>query len=148
MPGPLKAFECQQCGHCCKGSGGIVMTKKDVARLSRHLNLSWDEFLSRHTTTKNNKVLLRSGPDGYCVFYKDGCGVHLARPDICRAWPFFRGNLIDETSWEMALDYCPGINKEAGHAEFKRQGLAYLKGQGIDAEGSDDAPQALLNLPE
>ena len=124
------------------------MTRKDVLRLSAHLELSVDEFLSRHTVTKNNKVFLQSGPDGYCVFYEHGCGVHPARPDICRAWPFFRGNLIDETSWEMALDYCPGINREAGHAEFKRQGLAYLRNSGISIEESDTGPRALLDLPE
>jgi len=148
MPGTLKAFECRRCGDCCQGRGGIVLMQKDVIRLSRHLNFSRDEFLSRHTTIEHNKVLLNSGPDGYCVFYEQGCGVHPARPDICRAWPFFRGNLIDETSWEMALDYCPGINRQAGHAEFKRQGLIYLRDQGMGADQSDDAPHALLNLPE
>jgi hypothetical protein len=79
------------------------------------------------------KYRLKSRDDGYCVFFVQGrgCGVHPARPDICRAWPFFRGNLIDVVSWEMAQAFCPGINGNVPHEEFVRQGLHYLRDQGI-----------------
>ncbi len=141
-------FECRMCGHCCRGEGGIVMAAKDRARLAEHLGLSEAEMVARHAETVDGKVRLRSGDDGYCVFYTDGagCTVHPGRPDICRAWPFFRGNLVDELSWEMIQDDCPGVLAEAGHAEFRRQGLEYVRALEVD-ETDEGAPGALKNLP-
>jgi hypothetical protein len=137
------AFSCCRCGHCCQGEGGVVLTSKDQERLARHLNQSLDDFLSAHTCAKDGKVHLACGQDGFCVFFQEGCGVHLARPDICRAWPFFRGNLLDANSWEMCMEYCPGINHRVNHEEFVRQGLAYLRGNDLAKDDSPEAPQAL-----
>ena len=67
-------------------------------------------------------------------------------PDVCRAWPFFRGNLVDADSWGMALDYCPGINPEAGHAAFVREGLRYLRENGLEGDDAPDGAGA-LRLP-
>ncbi|NDY55355.1 YkgJ family cysteine cluster protein [Desulfovibrio sulfodismutans] len=127
------AFTCRLCGHCCQGEGGIVLAEADIVRLCDHLRLSREELLARAVTTVCGKHRIKSRPDGYCLFFQEGtgCGVHPARPDICRAWPFFRGNLIDAISWEMAQDFCPGIAPDVPHAEFARQGLAYLREQGI-----------------
>ena len=140
------AFECKMCGHCCQGVGGIVLTDKDEKRLAAHLDISVEELLARHTEIRNHKVSILSGEDGYCVFFKQdlGCGVHPGRPDVCRAWPFFRGNLVDETSWEMIQEYCPGVNPEAGHAEFVCQGRAYLREEDLLRYDSGTAPNALL----
>lgn len=143
----VKAFECRMCGHCCKGEGGIVMAPKDQNRLAEHLGLSLKDFLEKYTRTSGSKILLITGDDEYCIFFKQGvgCGVHPGRPDICRAWPFFKGNLIDPMSWEMIQEYCPGVRPEAGHAEFRRQGLEYLKNLNIGEE-SDETPEALSHI--
>lgn len=140
---PPPAFECQMCGHCCLGEGGIVMTAKDQERLAAHLGLTVEELLERHAQRQDGKVSLKSREDGYCVFFDQGCSVHVAKPDVCRAWPFFKGNLVDELSWGMAQDYCPGINKEAGHAEFVRQGREYLGREGLTRGDGRDEPEAL-----
>ncbi|NJB67341.1 hypothetical protein GGQ74_000981 [Desulfobaculum xiamenense] len=149
MTGNVRAFECRMCGHCCKGEGGIVMATKDQKRLAEHLGLDLPDFLARYTRTSGGKVLLVTGGDEYCIFFRQGvgCGVHPGRPDICRAWPFFKGNLIDELSWRMVQEYCPGIRPEAGHEEFRRQGLEYLKGLALE-DDPDTAPEALLHLPD
>ena len=139
------AFECRMCGHCCHGEGGIVMTLKDLERLAEHLGVSVDELVSKHTRDKGGKLHLATKADGYCLFFEEGCGVHPGRPDICRAWPYFRGNLIDELSWKMIQDYCPGVNDEAGHKEFVRQGKKYLRDEGLARRESDDAPNALVS---
>lgn len=57
------------------------------------------------------KLKIRCGEDGYCVFFRQGsgCGVHEGKPSICRAWPFFRGNIEDPASLAMAKEFCPGI---------------------------------------
>jgi len=139
-----KAFECQMCGHCCQGEGGIIMTAKDRKRLAGHLEISEQELIEKHSETVNGKIRLQSREDGYCVFYNEGCGVHPGRPDICRAWPFFRGNLIDETSWEMIQEYCPGVNPEAGHALFVEEGKEYIRAEGLRQHDPDLAPNALI----
>ena len=133
VPGPAngQAFVCRQCGHCCQGEGGIVLAPFDQERLSGHLELPMAVFQEVYTKWDNGKSFLRTGPDGYCIFYQNGCNVHPARPDICRAWPYFRGNLIDPASWELIQDYCPGVNLKVGHSEFARQGLAYLREHGL-----------------
>ncbi|MBG0777622.1 MAG: YkgJ family cysteine cluster protein [Desulfovibrionaceae bacterium] len=137
------------CGHCCLGEGGIVMSPLDRARLAAHLGLAPEDFLARYARRSDGKTYLRTGEDGYCVFFREGCSVHRAKPDICRAWPFFRGNLVDEASWEMAQDFCPGINPAAGHAEFVRQGLACLRAEGVleRAAGGGDECAAALRIP-
>jgi len=138
------AFTCRRCGLCCQGEGGIVLTLQDQERLSAYLNMPVARFLAEMTEIRGGKATLRSaGEDAYCLFFKDGCSIHPARPDICRAWPFFKGNLEDDASWEMIQDYCPGVNPEASHEEFARQGLAYLKERGLVKKRADDAPEAL-----
>jgi Fe-S-cluster containining protein len=137
------AFECRRCGHCCQGDGGIVLTAKDQLRLALHLGMSLEAFLSAHTSRKGEKVHLGVRSDAYCVFFENGCGVHPARPDICRAWPYFRGNLLDSSSWELAQDYCKGINGEFSHEQFVKEGLATLKDAGVGVTGDPDAPSAL-----
>ena len=139
-----QAFECRMCGHCCQGEGGIIMTAKDRKRLAEFLGMSEEEMVNKFSESVNGKIRLQSREDGYCVFFNEGCGVHPGRPDICRAWPFFRGNLIDEISWEMIQEYCPGVNKEAGHAQFVIEGKEYIKSEGLRQHDPDVAPNALI----
>ncbi|MBI9110575.1 YkgJ family cysteine cluster protein [Maridesulfovibrio ferrireducens] len=140
----IKAFECQRCGHCCQGEGGIIMTKKDRKRLAEHLGLPEEEMILKYSETVNGKIRLQSREDGYCVFFNEGCGVHPGRPDVCRAWPFFRGNLVDKLSWEMVQDYCPGINNEAGHEQFVIQGKEYIRAEGLRQHDPEVGPNALI----
>lgn len=136
------AFQCRMCGHCCLGEGGIVVSEKDRQRLAEHLNLSRFDLEENYACRKGDTYYLATQKDGYCIFFhpEKGCGVHPAKPDICRAWPFFLGNLKDEMSWKMAQDFCPGINPRVSHSEFIRQGREHLRSQGlIHAEGDDSA---------
>lgn len=121
------------------------MTDKDCTRLAKHLGITVEELLSTHVVHRGGKRHLKTGADGYCFFFKEGCGVHPGRPDICRAWPYFRGNLIDSMSWEMIQDYCPGVNPKAGHAEFVRQGKRYLREEDLLRYDPDNSPNALIS---
>lgn len=142
----MRVFTCRMCGRCCEGRGGIVLSSKDLARIAGHLALSPVDFCDRYAEPRGGKLTIRSGDDGCCVFFKagEGCTVHTGRPDVCRAWPFFRGNLVDEISLRMAAADCPGINTEAGFAEFCRQGLEYLAWHGLVAD--EDDPRAANTL--
>lgn len=123
------AFDCKMCGHCCLGEGGIVVSPKDLVRIAAHLDMSPEDFAEQHGVWKGGKLFIRVGDDGYCTFFVmgKGCGVHVAKPNICRAWPFFRGNVVDADSLELAKDFCPGIRSDVTHADFAEQGRAYLK---------------------
>ncbi|MCH5277527.1 MAG: YkgJ family cysteine cluster protein [Desulfovibrionaceae bacterium] len=136
---PARLFTCQRCGHCCQGRGGIVLGPRDLPRLAAHLGLSKEECLARHSEMRGGKPMLLCGEDGFCEFYrvKLGCTIHEARPDVCRAWPYFRGNLIDPVSFNMARADCPGIARDATHAAFAWEGFASLRAW--DLLGTDPA---------
>lgn len=143
----VTAFECRMCGHCCHGEGGIVMSAKDRTRLAALLGLTEDTMLETYAEQRGGKWQVITGEDGYCIFFREGkgCEVHPGRPDICRAWPFFRGNLIDSGSWEMIQEYCPGVNPKAGHEEFVRQGKEYIRKEGLSRHDPEQDANALIN---
>ena len=63
------AFDCKRCGHCCHGEGGIVLTAGDRERLAEHLGLAVEEMLERYAERAGDKLRLRIGADGFCVFF-------------------------------------------------------------------------------
>lgn len=127
------AFDCRMCGQCCQGEGGIVVSPTDLARICAFLGMTPEAFEAAYGERRNGKLKVRTGPDGNCVFFAvgRGCTVHEGKPDICRAWPFFRGNLVDADSLAMAKEYCPGIRSDVRHAEFAAAGRAYLADRGL-----------------
>ena len=144
----IQAFDCRRCGKCCRGKGGIVIGPRDLPRLCEGLGMEREIFLARCTYRQDKKIKLRTGPDGYCVFFLrgTGCSVHTAKPDICRAWPFFRGNMVDGESLAMAKEFCPGINPVIGHDAFVRAGLLYLKEHRLYASDPEREANALIGV--
>ena len=130
------------------------MGQRDLPRLLVYFNMEKADFLARYTEIFDGKPVLITGEDGFCYFFKEGrgCTIHEARPDVCRAWPYFRGNLIDEFSFAMAKEDCPGIVKTVSHAFFARDGYAYLKNNGLLCKDKSVDGRALIvdenELPE
>lgn len=130
------------------------MGQRDLPRLLVYLNMEKADFLARYTEIFDGKPVLITGEDGFCYFFKEGrgCTIHEARPDVCRAWPYFRGNLIDEFSFAMAKEDCPGIVKTVSHAFFAHDGYAYLKNNGLLCKDKSVDGRALIvdenELPE
>ncbi len=138
-------FQCTLCGICCKGQGGIIVTKKEIDRIAKFLGLDNKEFEEKFLEKEDsNKYSIKIKEDGYCIFFdKDRrCTIHPVKPNICIAWPFFKGNLEDENSFEMAKEYCPGIKKEIDFEQFKREGIKYLKEKQLISQ-QEDGPNAL-----
>lgn len=142
---PGAAFDCRLCGHCCRGTGGIVVSAKDRERLCAFLAVTFEGFEAQYGQRRNGKLFIRSNETGYCIFFKEnaGCGVHEAKPDICRAWPYFRGNLVDSESLELAKEFCPGIPQEQSHGDFIKEGLAYLVREELVGDSRKDEAGAL-----
>lgn len=138
-------FDCRKCGSCCMGEGGIVLGPKDLARLCEHFGMDEKPFLSQYAELHNGKHKIRTGPDGNCIFFRTGkgCCVHEFKPDVCRAWPFFRGNMVDAASLDMAREFCPGIGKKVTHQDFVAEGTAYLREHGLVAQGLPGEATAL-----
>ncbi|MDK2956708.1 MAG: uncharacterized protein PWQ57_2204 [Desulfovibrionales bacterium] len=135
------------CGVCCQGEGGIVVSSRDVQRLVDHLEISPEAFEAQYIVRRSGKRRLSSGENGACVFYVEGrgCGVHPGRPDVCRAWPYFKGNLLDKQSFFMARDDCPGLEPDAEFDRFVEEGVEYLRREGLWGNGDSDAPNALFS---
>ena len=148
MPDPLieDIFSCRKCGRCCEGAGGIVLRAVDMGRLADFLRISLEKFREKYVSLRNGKLALHCGADGFCVFFKKdtGCMVHEAKPAVCRAWPFFRGNLVDPLGLAMAKDFCPGIAREINHERFLETGINWLKKEGLDAHAGEHGSTALI----
>lgn len=143
------AFDCRMCGHCCEGRGGIVVSPADLQRLCAYLRMEADDVIAAYGERVNGKLKIRCGDDGYCIFFRQGkgCIVHEGKPSICKAWPFFRGNIEDAASLALAKDFCPGINPDISHADFASQGIAYLKQEHLLADDARTEANALI-LPD
>ena len=143
-----ETFHCRMCGECCQGKGGIVVGPRDLPRLCAHLHMEAERFIAVYGYLQNGKIKIRTGPDNYCIFFLPGtgCSIHMAKPDICRAWPFFRGNMVDEGSLTMAKEFCPGINPMIGHDAFVRAGLQYFKEHQLNASDPEHEANALIGV--
>ena len=140
------AFDCRMCGHCCEGKGGIVVSPSDLQRLCDFLRMSADAVIAAYGEHVNGKLKIRCGEDGYCIFFRHGrgCIVHEVKPSICKAWPFFRGNIEDAESLALAKEFCPGINPDISHEDFAREGTAYLVKEHLLASDTRTEANALI----
>lgn len=111
-------FQCQQCGDCCAGRGGIFVRPEEVTAIAAHLEMDEEEFCGRFLESSSLGTRLAIA-DGVCVFLKDNrCGVHPVKPFICRQWPYLPALLVDEEEFEAAKGACPGLDPEGKHEDF------------------------------
>ena len=89
-----KRIDCTQCGNCCRALFPVV-TKQDMKRIARHLNIS-DSFMGRYVTINaEGKTMLKDKP---CIFLADRkCRIYDIRPRVCRYFPDVRRDLTDRT---------------------------------------------------
>jgi len=112
-------FQCQQCGDCCVGRGGILVTPGEVKAMAALLALPEAEF--RRLFVEDSDLGPRlTVADGVCVFLMPGglCRVHAVKPFICRQWPFLPAILMDPDELENAKTACPGLNPDCNHKDF------------------------------
>jgi uncharacterized protein len=128
----LPVFQCQQCGDCCAGRGGIMVTPDEVKAMAALLGLPAAEFKQRFVEDSALGPRL-TVTGGVCVFLRPGgiCRVHAVKPFICRQWPFLPAILMDPDELENAKTACPGLNPACSHRDFVEAAL----GQGDEKDG-------------
>jgi Fe-S-cluster containining protein len=116
----LALFECQVCGTCCRGEGGIYLNQEEEKRIAEFLELPVDDFLARFCLEKNGKRYIHVREiDGYCHFAVEGrCTIHPVKPTPCRQWPFFKPMLTDQPNWEVARNSCPALAPYASLEDY------------------------------
>ncbi|MBI4800131.1 MAG: YkgJ family cysteine cluster protein [Desulfarculus sp.] len=108
-------YHCLRCSRCCHDQA-IQVNPYEILRLARHLGLSTSQFIERHTT--NAGLFLRFTSEGACGFLTpQGCGVHPARPLVCRLYPLGREIDLQEGEGFVLLErhpQCPALVGGAG----------------------------------
>ena len=92
---PRKLYDCSKCpGYCCSYPL-IPLDRRDVERLARHFELSFDVAKKKFTVERwGRKYSMRRKADKHfgriCQFFdteKRRCTIYAARPAICRSFP-------------------------------------------------------------
>lgn len=119
----MKAFDCQMCGTCCYGEGGIFVFEAEIEKIANFLGMTSASFAKQYCDEKGGRFSIKTGLNGYCIFYdkEKRCLLHPVKPSPCILWPFYPANLKDAYNWEMAKDACPGINPDCSFEDFVRQ---------------------------
>ena len=126
-------FECTGCGECCKSRGRyqfVYVTLEERRRLAAHFGMKLVTFTKTYCR-KTDEYFHLKNPGTECQFL-DGvrCTVYHARPQQCRTWPFWPGNMQRKLWEEEVKPGCEGIGRgrvysleeiEASLAEERRR---------------------------
>jgi len=113
------SFKCRGCGKCCKQREDIILSSKDIFRMSKHLNITPDklilEFCDTYVGADSRIPIVRIAPRGVnrvCPFLEGRrCKVHESKPVVCALYPVGRMVKIEKTT--EALD--PDLPISAGY---------------------------------
>ena len=82
----FKNTDCLQCANCCKTTGPLFIDK-DIERISKHLKLKPQQFISQFLRMdEENDYVLQSVP---CTFLgaDNYCSIYEVRPKACSEFP-------------------------------------------------------------
>ena len=102
-------FTCENCGRCCKGYGGTVVTEGDIQTIAAYVKEDPKRFADKYCRKSGRKLVLAQGPNDYCIFWDRQCNIHPVKPQMCRTWPFIESVLRDIDNWRIMAASCPGI---------------------------------------
>ena len=118
----MDVFKCLECGACCKGFGGTYISEDDIKKISQHINIDPEIFLTRYCVVSGSKHLLAQGKDDSCIFYdkEKQCTIHPVKPYMCKAWPFIKTIMSNPENWNIMANSCPGMKKDVPHEILKK----------------------------
>jgi Fe-S-cluster containining protein len=147
-------FACTRCGNCCSGHSGFVwLADGEIERMARAQGATPESFARRFVRTARDPRTgeLRSAlkesdaAGGRCALLvgKNTCGVYDARPEHCRAFPYWDSVMTDRAAFESARSTCPGIAVGVDDATRER---AFAALNGLYERLGDGAPRAACCL--
>lgn len=108
-------FSCTECGGCCYGSDQhhVFLTQADFERITNYLEISAAWFRRRYVQRFEDEWVLRSRPDGGCVFldHDHRCRIYAQRPLQCATYPFWPELLKTAKAWQQEKRRCEGIDQ-------------------------------------
>lgn len=140
-------FACTRCANCCSGHSGFVWLEDgEIERMARVHGATPESFARRFVRTARDP---RSGDQrsalkeseaegGRCALLvgKNECSVYDARPEHCRAFPYWPSVMTDRAAFESARSTCPGI---AVVVDDETRERAFAALERLYAELGDDA---------
>lgn len=104
--------DCLDCGNCCKSAPPLV-TKTDIKRISKHLNISSREFKRAYVLEDfDGSQSFDSVP---CKFLGEdnACAIYEVRPQACRSYPHTDdGDFIKRIHLhEINAKICPAVEE-------------------------------------
>lgn len=109
-------FQCTNCGYCCRFEPGFVfLTETDLKRLALYFELSVGDFIKTHCRevfgSDGSRISLKEKKNNDCEFWSEGCTIYEARPNQCRAYPFWPNIMKSQVEWDKESEFCPGIGR-------------------------------------
>jgi uncharacterized protein len=138
-------FRCHKdvsCFNACCRRADVTLAPYDVLRLQRHLGMSSEEFLKKHTVPFQMDrdgvpgIKLKTDDDGACLLLDGdkGCSVYGDRPTVCRYYPVGLLNMRNKDEYEAKQQF--SLIKEEhckGHEEDRELTVGeYREEQGIE----------------
>jgi Fe-S-cluster containining protein len=84
----FRIVDCTKCANCCRTLHPIL-TEEDIGRISGHLGMTRDEFITEYLEPieEQNRYRIRTLP---CPFLGEDnrCTIYSVRPEKCREYPF------------------------------------------------------------
>jgi Fe-S-cluster containining protein len=112
-------FQCQQCGECCQGRGGIFPTPVEIDLIAQYLKMPVSQLEKNFLELTPLGPAVKNKAGGGCIFNEQGrCSIHPVKPRICRDWPFLPAILLHKNEFEAAKEACPGLNPDGRHEDF------------------------------
>lgn len=104
----FKKTNCLDCANCCK-TAGPLFTQQDITRISKHLKLKPQQFISQYLhLDEDNDYVLQQLP---CVFLGSDnyCSIYDVRPKACREYPHTNRKKIYQISkiTQINVSICP-----------------------------------------
>lgn len=112
-------FQCAQCGRCCSGPGEgyIWVTRPEVQFIADYLKIPADVLRGKYLKRVGMRLsIIEDKNNKDCIFLdrvgdEKKCRIYPVRPNQCRTWPFWPGNLASSNSWNETTRRCEGINR-------------------------------------
>jgi Fe-S-cluster containining protein len=91
----------------------VWVSTVEIQKLAEFLGETTEEFSARYVRRVGDRFSLIEKPGGDCIFWdkEAGCTVYSARPDQCRAWPFWPENVAKPRDWDRVREVCPGAGQ-------------------------------------